>query len=174
MSPDEQWPNNANDKRDERLTAAESMYLESRPEEDGDQGEAPAKRPKKKKNNLNRVLSEMKPDTDLQRPNISFRQILGGDILQSRWLRHQAGLIVLIIVLAIIYIANRYSSQQEMIEIESLNFKLTDAKYNALTRSSELLEKTRRSKIEEYLKARNDSMLQTATVPPYVIEIDDD
>ena len=44
-------------------------------------------------------------------------------------------------VLTILYIDNRYECQQEMIEIDRLKKELTDIKYDALTRSSELMEK---------------------------------
>ena len=54
-------------------------------------------------------------------------------------------------ILTIFYISNRYSCQQEMIEIDKLKKDLTDIKYDALTRSSELMEKSRQSRIEEYI-----------------------
>ncbi len=44
-------------------------------------------------------------------------------------------------ILVILYIDNRYSSQQEMIEIDRLKKELIDTKYDALTISSELTEK---------------------------------
>jgi hypothetical protein len=50
-----------------------------------------------------------------------------------------------------------------------LRKELTDIKYDALTRSSELMEKSRQSKIEEYISDK-ESDLQTSTNPPYVIE----
>ena len=56
-----------------------------------------------------------------------------------------------------------------MIEIDKLKKELTDIKYDALTRSSELMELSRQSRIEEYIKTR-DSQLQIATNPPYLIK----
>lgn len=47
--------------------------------------------------------------------------------------------------------------------------ELTDIKYDALTRSSELMERSRQSRIEEYISTR-ESDLQTATNPPYLIK----
>ena len=72
-------------------------------------------------------------------------------------------------ILTIFYISNRYSCQQEMIEIDKLKKDLTDIKYDALTRSSELMEKSRQSRIEEYISTQQ-SELQTATNPPYLIK----
>ena len=55
-----------------------------------------------------------------------------------------------------------------MIRLEDLKEQLTDIKYDALTRSSELMERSRQSRIEEYI-ANRESDLQTATTPPYLI-----
>ena len=83
--------------------------------------------------------------------------------------RRQSKLIVLIMVLVIFYIHNRYAAQQQLIEIDRLKKELIDIKYDALTRSSELLERSRQSKIEEYI-APKESDLQTSTNPPYLIK----
>lgn len=106
-----------------------------------------------------------------KRPHITFKSIMGGDILAHKFLRRQTNLVILIVILTILYIDNRYTSQQELIEIDRLKKELTDIKYDALTISSELTEKSRQSRIEEYLDTENTG-LQTATTPPYVIKTD--
>lgn len=98
----------------------------------------------------------------------SLRSIVGGDILATDFFRRQAGMLFLIMVLIIIYINNRYECQQQLIEIDNLKKELTDIKYDALTRSSELMERIRQSRIEEYISTR-ESDLQTSTNPPYLI-----
>ena len=52
---------------------------------------------------------------------------------------------------------------------DKLKKELIDIKYDALTRSSELMEKSRQSRIEEYI-ATKESDLQTSTNPPYLIK----
>lgn len=115
---------------------------------------------------------------DTQQPNdgqapaskhMSIRSILGGDILANEFFKRQTPLLILIMVLTVLYIDNRYNSQQELIQIDMLKKELTDIKYDALTRSSELMEKSRQSRIEEYISAQ-DSHLQTATNRPYLIK----
>ena len=93
---------------------------------------------------------------------------LGGDILATDFFRRQTKLLVLIMVLVIFYIHNRYASQQQQIEIDKLKKELIDIKYDALTRSSELMEKSRQSRIEDYISTK-ESDLQTSTNPPYLI-----
>ena len=93
----------------------------------------------------------------------SLKNIIGGDILATDFFRRQTRLLVLI------YIHNRYACQQQMIEIDKLKKELIDIKYDALTRSSELMERSRQSRIEEYI-ATKESDLQTSTNPPYLIK----
>ena len=102
---------------------------------------------------------------------MSVKSILGGAILANDFFKRKTRLLILIMVLTIIYINNRYESQQEMIEIDRLKKELTDIKYDALTRSSELMEKSRQSRIEEYI-SQEESTLETATSRPYLIQKD--
>ena len=101
--------------------------------------------------------------------HMSIKSILGGDILANDFFKRQTSLLILIMVLTILYINNRYESQQELIEIDRLKKELTDIKYDALTRSSEFMEKSRQSRIEEYIST-GDSPLETATNRPYLIK----
>lgn len=106
--------------------------------------------------------------------HITLKSILGGDILAHDFLRRQANLLILIVILTILYIDNRYSSQQELIEIDKLKKELTDIKYDALTISSELKERSRQSHIIEEYIATEGTPLQTATTPPYLIKKEDE
>ena len=101
--------------------------------------------------------------------HMSIRSILGGDILANDFFKRQTSLLILIMILTILYIDNRYTSQQELIEIDRLKKELIDIKYDALTRSSELMEKSRQSRIEEYISTE-ESHLETATNRPYLIK----
>ena len=116
----------------------------------------------------------MKEATEQERnqaAHITWRTILGGDILTHDFLRRQANLVILIVILTILYIDNRYSCQQELIEIDKLKKELIDIKYDALTLSSQLTEKSRQSKIEEYITAGGKE-LEAATTPPNIIKKD--
>ena len=66
--------------------------------------------------------------------HMSIRSILGGDILANDFFKRQTRLLILIMILTVLYIDNRYSSQQELIEIDKLKKDLIDIKYDALTR----------------------------------------
>ena len=64
----------------------------------------------------------------------SLKNIIGGDILATDFFRRQTKLLVMIMLLIIFYIHNRYACQQQMIEIDKLKKELIDIKYDALTR----------------------------------------
>jgi hypothetical protein len=122
-----------------------------------------------KQNIINEASKGQKQKKNTSGKGMSLKSILGGDILANDFLKRQTKLLILIMILTIFYISNRYSCQQEMIEIDKLKKDLTDIKYDALTRSSELMEKSRQSRIEEYISTQQ-SELQTATNPPYLIK----
>ncbi|MCD8319007.1 MAG: hypothetical protein LUC45_09350 [Paraprevotella sp.] len=146
---------------------AETPETEETPADDGE--ESPEE-PSKTEDCLSPIKAFTESEGVEQRPNLSLREILGGDILTASWLRRQMGLILLCMFFAIIYITNRYSAEQEIIEIERLKTELTEVRYRALTRSSELTVKTRQSQIENSLRNTPDSVLQTPTEPPFLIK----
>lgn len=122
--------------------------------------------------NRNMDEKDTKPEgkkTEKAKKRTSLKNIIGGDILATDFFRRQTKLLVLIMVLILFYIHNRYACQQQMIEIDRLKKELIDIKYDALTRSSELMERSRQSRIEEYI-ATKESDLQTSTQPPYLIK----
>ncbi|MDR3119299.1 MAG: hypothetical protein LBU44_07795 [Mediterranea sp.] len=112
-------------------------------------------------------MEDKKEEIKKRRP--SLRTILGGDILATDFFRRQTRLLILIMVFVIFYIHNRYAAQQQIIEIDRLKQELIDIKYDALTRNSELMEKSRQSHIEEYI-VKKETELETATHPPYLIK----
>lgn len=103
----------------------------------------------------------------------SLRKILGGDILSTSFMRNQVPLLLLISLFILIYIANRYSCQQDIIQIDALQKELKDAKYKALSSDSKLTEESRQSNVLQMLKDNNDSTLKMPTQPPYIITIPD-
>lgn len=111
---------------------------------------------------------EEKKDEKMKK-RTSLKSILGGDILDNDFFRRQTKLLVLIMVLIIFYIHNRYASQQQQLEIDKLKQELIDIRYDALTRNSELMEKSRQSQIEEYIHSSKTD-LQTPTSPPYLLK----
>ena len=101
----------------------------------------------------------------------TLRKILGGDYLTTDAIRRQIGVIIIIAVFTLIYISNRYSCQQDLIEIDRMKKELKDATYKALASSSELTEMCRESNVLDMLKNNKDSVLQIPNQPPYIITV---
>lgn len=103
--------------------------------------------------------------------NVTLGKILGGEMLNTQFLRQQIWVIALITLFIIVYISNRYKCQQNLIKIDNLQSELEDAKYRALSSSSDLTQQTRESKVLERLHNDKDSTLHIPTQPPYIITI---
>ena len=117
------------------------------------------------------IAEQAREDEQPQSSNFTLRKILGGDILSAHILRNNIWLIIVIVGFIIVYISNRYSVQKYLLEIDKLNTELEDAKYRALSSSSQLTEKSRESQILELLKNRKDSVLKMSDRPPYIINV---
>lgn len=99
----------------------------------------------------------------------SVRDILNGNILTKKFIRRQYLLIILMVVLSIVYIDNRYSSEKQITSITELKRKIQDAKYESLTISAELMEISRQSNILLLLESKG-IQLRPGDTPPIVID----
>lgn len=118
---------------------------------------------------LRDLTSEEDEPSSSHKP-LTLGSLLGGDILGGGWFRRNFGYIVMLVFMAMIYVSSRYTYQQRMLENKMLTDTLLDRRYKALTRSSELKEKTRRSFIEESLA---DTTIQTAKTPSYHLKVEE-
>lgn len=123
------------------------------------------------KESIEKLKQFTEEDENKNSSSSSLRSILGGDFLTAKMVRGQLGLIILIAIFFIFYINNRYKNQAELIEIDNLKKELDDARFRALTRSSELTSRSRQSYIEDYLRSNKDSLLQISSSSPYVIKL---
>lgn len=167
------------------------------PKEDKKEDKKESKKDKKRKKNNDNAKNNSNNDTDNdtddereegksladvireraneveRRPlgSLTLKSIVGGDILATTAVRKQIGVIMLIVLFMLVYISDRYSCQQSLIQIDKLNEELNDAKAKALSSGSKLTEKSRESRVLEMLQAYKDSTLHISTQPPYIINI---
>ena len=99
----------------------------------------------------------------------SLKSWIDGDMLTSPFLSRQIGLIALVAALVIVYVSNRYAFQHEQVEIQELRSKLNDVKYEALARSSELMEKSRESNIQKYIVEQGSELTFGSTELPQLL-----
>ena len=123
------------------------------------------------KKKIQKIKDKVQEDDPRPSSAMTLRSILGGDFLTAETVRGQIWLIMLIVMMAIAYVAIRYQCQQDMITIDKMEKDLTDAKYRALSSSSSLTEKCRESHVLDALKNNKDSVLHIADLPPYIINV---
>ena len=123
------------------------------------------------KKTLQKIKENAKEEDPKFSSSMTLRTILGGDFLTAQMVRHHIGIIFLIVVFAIVYVAFRYQCQQDMIAIDKMEKELLDAKYKALSSNSTLTEKCRESHVLDALKNNKDSLLHIADQPPYIINV---
>ena len=108
-------------------------------------------------------FSNIKEFTDMT--GSSILDVFAGNILTKKNLTKQWILVLLLIFLAFIYIGNRYSCEEKIAEIERLQIKLVDVKFEALTRSSELMEMGKQSQVQKLINSKNINLMESTTSP---------
>lgn len=103
---------------------------------------------------------------------LSLRKILGGDFFTADFMKRNVGVILLVVAFTMLYVANRYSCQSNLLEIDRLTKELQDSKYKALSSASELTEKCRETNVLERLKNNKDTLLKQSSQPPYIINVE--
>ena len=119
---------------------------------------------------LEQMRQQARESDDAPIGSLTLKQIVGGDYLLLL-VRNHIWLIVLIVMITTVYVGFRYQCQQDMIEIDRLEKELTDAKYKAMSSSSNLTELCRQSHVLQVLRANQDSLLRISDQPPYKIEV---
>lgn len=139
--------------------------------QDSDDPKEPAEREEHEESLKEAIAKQAIEDEAPLSSSFTLRKILGGDILTAQVIRRQIWLIVLVVFFIIIYISNRYSIQQDLIKIDQLQEELRNAKYKALSSSSQITERSRESNVLKMLQNNKDSVLHIATQPPYIINV---
>ncbi len=98
----------------------------------------------------------------------SFLYIIGGGILTEDFILRHTRMIVLIVLLLFFFIGNRYTCLQKLREIDHLQQKLRDTRFEALSISSELTSNSRESQVEILIQEQGIE-LETAKTPPYIL-----
>ena len=107
-------------------------------------------------------------DAEIEKEEIkgfSLKGVIDGSMLTvNLFIRHLA-FILFLVLLAIVYIANRYNAENIIRDIDSLKEKVKNYQTEHLTTASELLNKSRRSEVKKLIEEK-DIGLEEATNPP--------
>lgn len=131
------------------------------------------RRKQRRKEREERARETIKRLTDIddeeEHFTLSMRTLAGGDVFSSRFFRRQIGYLLLLTLLAVIYVTNRYACQREEIEREKLCDILADRQFKAFTAQSELTEYSMQSNVEANL---TDTTLQANIRPRLLLPVD--
>jgi hypothetical protein len=97
------------------------------------------------------------------------REFIAGDVFLKETVQKQYLYVLLIFVLSLVYINNRFLYERELREIARLRSEVVDLRYRSLTISKEVKQAGRRTMIIEALKAHGSDLEETAK-PIVVIE----
>ena len=97
------------------------------------------------------------------------REFIAGDVFLKETVQKQYLYVLLLFVLSLVYINNRFLYERELREIAKLRNEVVDLRYRSLTISKEVKQAARRTMIIEALKAHG-SDLEEATKPIIIIE----
>lgn len=99
---------------------------------------------------------------------VFLNELLDGSFMTTDVMRRNALLLLLMVGLIIVYISNHYAVIMRLSEIDSLQKELTEAKYEALTRTSDLMRESRQSFVQDMIIQKG-MELENSTIPPYTI-----
>ena len=97
------------------------------------------------------------------------REFIAGDVFLKEAVQKQFLYVLVVVVLSLVYINNRFLYERQLREIASLRNEVVDLRYRSLTISKEVKQAGRRTMIIEALKSHG-SDLEEATKPIIIIE----
>jgi hypothetical protein len=98
-------------------------------------------------------------------PKSTFRGLINGSIVASDLVRKQIPFILVIFVLSLIYIANRYHAESIFRDTEKAKKEIEDLRAEKIEVQSELMINSRRDKVLKALEEKG-STLKESKIPP--------
>lgn len=95
--------------------------------------------------------------------------VLGGNLLAEDFIVKNARFLLVIFLIIVLYISNRYSCIEKMSKIEKLQRELRDVKHESLTISATLVGVSRETRVEDLVRSKGVE-LELNTEPVYKLE----
>jgi hypothetical protein len=100
----------------------------------------------------------------------SIKDVLDGSLLTNEWFVKQLPYIIFLVVLAFIYIGNRYNAEKIVRKNIELQKEINDLRAESITIAAELMLISKQSEVAKQVKERGLD-LEESLVPPKKIEI---
>ena len=98
-----------------------------------------------------------------------MREFVAGDILLKETIQKKFLFVLLLVVLSLVYVNNRFLYERQLRELNKLKIEVDDMHYRSLVASKELKQAGRRTMILKALRERG-SNLEEATEPIVIIK----
>lgn len=93
----------------------------------------------------------------------TLKEIFTGNIWTRESIKDQWKLIVLILIFLVVYVNSGYKCEEQLKRISQLQKELVDLRYEYLTLSSELVDKSRQSNISDRLRDSGSNVAESQT-----------
>lgn len=103
----------------------------------------------------------------------NFREVMDGSLLTREKVIKQLPFIIFLTVLGLIYIANRYHAEKVFVMTEETREDIHELRSEKISVQSELMEKSRESKVLKMLDAKG-SELKISDEPPVKISYEEE
>ena len=94
--------------------------------------------------------------------------ILSGGILKEDFVVKHTRMIMLIVILLVLFIGNRYTCLLKLREIDRLQKELQDVRNESIQLSGQLTGRNRMSQIEQLVQSQG-LKIESAKTPPYIL-----
>lgn len=105
----------------------------------------------------------------------SYKDILDGSLLTRGAVVRQFPFVIFLVVLAVMYIGNRYHAEKIVRETIVLQTELKELRYEAISSASELMYISKQSEVAKLLEQKGLGLVETVEPPKKIIveKIDD-
>ena len=118
---------------------------------------------------LKQLVNDIRSNPNFDRATGVLQDLIDGNILVRKYFRRQYPLLFIIACFLILYIGNRYTCDKNMRHHRELVKEIVDLRYELLSISAQLTEKSRGSVIEDSVRSQI-PRLHVSRVPSIIIK----
>lgn len=99
----------------------------------------------------------------------SYKDVLDGSLLTRGAVVRQFPFVIFIVILAVIYIGNRYHAEKILRETIALQSELKELRYESISSASELMYISKQSEVAKLLEKKGLGLVETVEPPKKII-----
>ena len=108
-------------------------------------------------------------DTDKQKNGFNIKQLLSGSILTHDSIKNQFWYILFIVLLAVIYINNKYKTEAVLIDIIKLQSEVKELRDRSVSYACDLMSISRETKVIEMIDEKHIDLKELKLPPQKIV-----